>query len=276
MLQEKKAALVALSNLEDLTLTAIEFCDIDILLQSIPLIKDHAEANQTISHASVVAAVQFAQNLNSNTTTVLKSALDQGVNVNQKIHQASVMLYQYTPPVLVEAQQDTLIQLAKDAITSYITKRETPLYKTDDPAFLRKSGVFVTIRQKGALRGCIGRLQPDMPLYRVVQEIAVAAATSDPRFPPIKKEEIQGLEFKIAVLSPLQRITTDEVQVGKHGLLIAHQGHRGVLLPDVPVSRGWDRETFLANLCLKAGLPPRTWRENPTLYAFTTVEFGDG
>lgn len=274
MLKGKNAAMIVLSDLEDLTLTAIEYCDVEVLIQSIPLIQDHTETKANISFSSITAAVQFAQNTNSNTTTILKSAMTQSPGTKQNQYQASVMLYRYTPPDLVPAQEEELIHLAKASILNYIQTREIPAYKTEDPAFLRKSGVFVTIRQHKALRGCIGRLQSDLPLYKVVQEIAVAAATSDPRFPPIREEETDSLEFKIAILSPLRRINANEVKVGTHGLLIAHRGRRGVLLPDVPVERGWDRETFLANLCLKAGLPPQSWRENPTLYAFTTVEFG--
>ena len=275
MLRDKSSAMVVLSNIDDLTLTAVEFGDINILRQSIPHIQSQTGANPAISPAGILAAVQFAQLSGSNTTTVLKSMIDvQKTTPTQRIVKASLMLYNYTPPSFVQAQEEELIELAKSAITSYITSRQIPKYTTDDPAYLRKTGIFVTLRQNGDLRGCIGRLQADMPLYRVLQEIAIAAATADPRFPPIRTHEINHLSFKIAVLSPMQRISINEIEVGKHGLLIAHKGRRGVLLPDVPVERGWDRQTFLENLCLKAGLPQNAWRENPTLYGFTAVEFG--
>jgi AmmeMemoRadiSam system protein A len=274
MLQKKNAALVALSNLEDITLTAIEFYDLEVFLQTIPLIQDHTQSKKIASYPSIVAAIQFAQDTNCNTVTVLKNYSTKHSTANQIRHQASIMLYDYCPPNLIQVQQELLIELARTSIQSYIEKREIPNYITDDPALKRKSGVFVTLRQKKSLRGCIGRLQLDTPLFRAVQEMAIAAATSDPRFPPITQEEIEDLSFKIAILSPLKRITNDEVEVGKHGLLIAHQGRRGVLLPQVPVERGWKRETFLTNLCLKAGLKPSTWRKNPTLYAFTALEFG--
>ncbi|HKJ26467.1 MAG TPA: AmmeMemoRadiSam system protein A [Anaerolineales bacterium] len=274
MLQGKKAALIVLSNIEDLTRTAVEFCDADILLQTIPLIQERTAAIHTISHACLLTAVQFAQSLEGNTAAVLKSTPHDSARSNQNVYQSSIMLFNYTPPALSIRQQTELITLAKQSIQSFVTIKEIPKFKTEDPAFLRKTGLFVTIRQQGALRGCIGRLQADLPLYKAVQDIAVSAATSDPRFPPIESQEIDTLSFKIAILSPLRRITSTDVQVGTHGLLIAHQGRRGVLLPDVPVSRGWGREEFLTNLCYKAGLPPNAWRDNPTLYAFTTVEFG--
>lgn len=275
MLQEKKSALVVLSNIDGFTLTTVEFCDLEILRQSIPHIQSQTGLHLPISHANIIAAMQFAQDLGSNTVTLLKNKVDTShTTPQQKVFHTSTMFYKYTPPNFVEAQQEELIDLAKAAITSYTTTGKIPKYNTEDPAYLRKTGIFVTLRQNGELRGCIGRLQPDIPLYRILQEMAVAAATADPRFPPIRTEEIEQLSFKIAVLSPMQRISINDVQVGKHGLLIAHRGRRGVLLPDVPVGRGWDRQTFLANLCIKAGLPPNILRENPTLYAFTAVEFG--
>jgi AmmeMemoRadiSam system protein A len=113
-----------------------------------------------------------------------------------------------------------------------------------------------------------------MPLYRVVQEMAVAAATSDPRFPPLTAEELEQTSIEISILSPLRRITdTQQVEVGTHGLVILQAGQQGVLLPQVPVENGWDREEFLENLCLKAGLPDDCWADRPTLYAFTAMVF---
>ena len=275
MLNDKQATLITLSNIEALTLTTVEFGDVNLLRQSIPHIQEKINASQIITHAGITAAVQFAQSKGSNTVTVLKNIPDLQSIPQQKSNQASIMFYKYTPPTLVKAQQEDLLKIAKSAISSHLKHKEIPRVHTDDPAYLRKTGVFVTLRQNGKLRGCIGRLQSDTPLYKVLQETAISAAISDPRFLPIQHEDIDQLTFKIAILSPLQRITTEDVQVGTHGLLIAHKGRRGVLLPDVPISRGWDKETFLANLCIKAGLPQNAWRENPTLYAFSTVEFGN-
>jgi AmmeMemoRadiSam system protein A len=98
----------------------------------------------------------------------------------------------------------------------------------------------------------------------------------DPRFPPLSEDELEGVTIKISVLSPLKEISNaEEIEVGKHGVMIVQGGRRGVLLPEVPVSRGWDRETFLAHVCMKAGLPLDAWRNNPKLYTFTSNEFGE-
>ena len=109
----------------------------------------------------------------------------------------------------------------------------------------------------------------------VVQECAVAAATEDPRFPPVSPDELSSLRVEISVLTPLVLIRPEEVEVGRHGLMIAQGRRRGLLLPQVPVEWGWDRETFLDQTCVKAGLPPSAWRHGATLWAFTAEVFGE-
>jgi AmmeMemoRadiSam system protein A len=134
----------------------------------------------------------------------------------------------------------------------------------------------VTIKKDDELRGCIGNLRADVPLYQRVQELAVAAATADPRFPPMTLEELDEARIEISALSPLHRITAlQQIEVGTHGLVIHKAGQQGVLLPQVPVEEGWDRDEFLENLCLKAGLMPNCLADQPTLYAFTAMVFGD-
>ncbi len=132
----------------------------------------------------------------------------------------------------------------------------------------------MTLREGDELRGCIGHLRADMPLHQCVQELAVAAATSDPRFPPLTIDELDQVNVEISVLSPLYRLTdTQQIEVGTHGLVILQAGRQGVLLPQVPVEEGWDRGEFLENLCLKAGLMQNCWTKQATLYAFTAVVF---
>lgn len=119
-------------------------------------------------------------------------------------------------------------------------------------------------------------MKGDTLLYRVVQEMAVSAATSDPRFPPLTAEELSQIRIEISILSPLRRITDpQQIEVGTHGLMIFKDGRQGVLLPQVPVEQGWNREQFLQGLCQKAGLPASCWREGATLYAFTASVFGE-
>jgi AmmeMemoRadiSam system protein A len=136
-------------------------------------------------------------------------------------------------------------------------------------------GAFTTLHLNGRLRGCIGFVVPTHSLYRTVAETAQAAAFEDPRFAPVTGEEAPLLRVEISVLSPVRAIRPEEVIVGLHGLLIAKDGRRGLLLPQVPVDWSWDRETFLSQTCLKAGLPPDAWRQGTDLQAFTAEVFGD-
>ncbi|MBG3876549.1 AmmeMemoRadiSam system protein A [Desulfovibrio oxamicus] len=150
------------------------------------------------------------------------------------------------------------------------------------PGVLHRSlGAFVTFKKGGHLRGCIGSMVGDGPLYLTVARMARAAAFEDPRFPPVTAAEAPELGLDISVLGPLSRCPDpSQVRVGRHGLLV-RQGYRsGVLLPQVPVEWGWDRETFLAQTCRKAGLPPEAWRDawkdgRTELYWFEAEVFGD-
>ena len=125
------------------------------------------------------------------------------------------------------------------------------------------------------LRGCVGYAVPIAPLYRAVAETARAAAFEDSRFLPVTKEEAPQLEVSLSVLSRLFPIHPEAVEVGRHGLLISDGARRGLLLPQVPVEHGWDRETFLEQTCRKAGLPLDAWRKAATIEAFTAEVFGD-
>ena len=136
-------------------------------------------------------------------------------------------------------------------------------------------GVFTTLYLGGDLRGCVGYPLPIRPLFRAIAETARAAAFEDPRFWPVKPEEAPHLKISLSVLSPLFPISASQVEVGRHGLLISDGRQRGLLLPQVPIEHGWDRETFLAQTCHKAGLPLDAWRKPATLEAFTAEVFGD-
>ncbi len=134
-------------------------------------------------------------------------------------------------------------------------------------------GCFVTLFQNGKeLRGCIGTFEADCPLWRTVEEMAVAAASRDPRFPPLASDELDSCTIDISALSAPTPTHPDAVEVGAHGLVVEGRGKRGVLLPQVARDRGWDRETFLNNTCRKAGLSPDAWRESGVLVLTFTAE----
>src|SRR5262249_54900243 len=137
-------------------------------------------------------------------------------------------------------------------------------------------GVFTTLYLHRKLRGCVGYPLAVVPLHRAVIETARQAAFEDPRFLPLTQEEIPGLTISLSVLSPLIAISADQVEAGRHGLLVSHGSRRGLLLPQVPVEHGWDRVTFLEQTCKKAGLPLDTWQHGAKLEAFTAEVFSEG
>jgi AmmeMemoRadiSam system protein A len=135
----------------------------------------------------------------------------------------------------------------------------------------------VTLHKHGRLRGCIGYIQALKPLRQAVAEMAVQAALHDPRFPPVTSDELPELHIEISVLSPLEAVAdVSEIEVGTHGLVIEDGRSRGLLLPQVPVEYGWDRDTFLEHTCAKAGLPPDRWKaQGVTITKFTAEVFGE-
>ncbi|UFS71274.1 AmmeMemoRadiSam system protein A [Geomonas sp. RF6] len=169
-----------------------------------------------------------------------------------------------------------LLELAREAITSYVRTGEVPVREVTAHPLTECAGCFVTIKKEGALRGCIGNFTSDKPLYKLVQEMAVSAATRDPRFYPMKEEDLISFDLEISVLSPLTKVASvEEVQVGVHGLYLEKNFSRGVLLPQVATDHGWDRETFLSQTALKAGLKKDDWKEGSDVYVFTAKVFGE-
>jgi AmmeMemoRadiSam system protein A len=136
-------------------------------------------------------------------------------------------------------------------------------------------GAFVTLHLQGRLRGCIGYVVPQHSLYRTVAEAAQAAAFEDPRFQPVTADESGRLAVEISVLSVPQPIRPEEVVTGLHGLIVTKGSRRGLLLPQVPVEWNWDRETFLSETCLKAGLAADAWMQGIDLQAFNAEVFGE-
>jgi len=167
-----------------------------------------------------------------------------------------------------------LLQIAREAIIAYLEGGKLPQVTPPGSELQEKRGCFVCIKMNGRLRGCIGNFIADKPLYQLVQEMAVSAATRDPRFYPMKKHDTVDFSLEISVLTPLRKIESiEEITVGMHGLYIEKNHSRGVLLPQVATEYGWDRETFLRQTCLKAGLDPDAWQEGTNLYVFSAEVF---
>jgi len=171
--------------------------------------------------------------------------------------------------LLNESDQQVLLQLARKAVEESVRHHRLPEVEAPAGPLIEKRGAFVTLHKAGRLRGCIGYVEPVKPLYQTVCECAMAAALRDPRFDPVQPEELPHLHLEISVLSPMEVIQPERVEVGRHGLLIARGFQRGLLLPQVALEFNWDREQFLAETCLKAGLPADAWKHGAEIQAFT-------
>jgi AmmeMemoRadiSam system protein A len=171
---------------------------------------------------------------------------------------------------LTKEEKEELLSLAKNTIINYVTNGKIPGGEIKNPKFRANGATFVTIKKNGNLRGCIGNIQPVMPLYESVIRNAVSACSSDPRFPPMNKEDIKDMDVEISILSPLEPLRdVKDIQIGRHGLVIRKGMQSGLLLPQVATEFGWDRDTFLEHICLKAGLPKDVWKD-AELYIFTS------
>lgn len=222
-------------------------------------------------------------------------------------HGPALLSHEFSPE-----QRRTLLRIAHGAIVSVLDRQ--PFLETPLPAsLLEPRGVFTTLylnlnlapsddspnddlphvdlpnidlrpddrpsdprrECRRELRGCVGYAVPVAPLHRAVAKTARAAAFQDSRFLPVTKDEVPRLEVSLSVLSRLFAVHPDSVEVGRHGLVISDGARRGLLLPQVPIEHGWDRETFLEQTCRKAGLPLDAWRKNATVEAFTAEVFSD-
>ncbi len=178
---------------------------------------------------------------------------------------------------LTTEERAELLRIARKAIKERLEGRAWNPEKSSTERLVRVQGAFVTLHEEGQLRGCIGYIVGIKPLYLAIAEMARAAAFSDPRFMPLGPQEFDKIDIEITVLSPLRKIDDPkEVEVGRHGLVVRQGPYQGVLLPQVPVEEGWDRETFLSHTCMKAGLPSDCWREAGTeLFCFSGEVFGE-
>jgi AmmeMemoRadiSam system protein A len=170
---------------------------------------------------------------------------------------------------LTDAEKQRLLELARTAVEEVV--RFGRMSEVTEPAEALRTpcGAFVTLYKGRRLRGCIGHIEAYRPLYATVRECARAAALDDPRFDPVAPAELPSLRLEISVLSPLVDVAPQDIEVGRHGLLISRGGRRGLLLPQVAVEWNWDREQFLEETCLKAGLPADAWQHGAKIQAFT-------
>jgi AmmeMemoRadiSam system protein A len=177
---------------------------------------------------------------------------------------------------LSDEEKQGLLRLARMTLEKRLLGKTAAVLEMPDSTVLKeKRGAFVSLHRRGMLRGCIGCIEGRKPLLGTIEEMAGAAAFSDPRFPPLSAEELKDLDIEISVLTPLKEISDiNEIQIGMHGLFIERQHYCGLLLPQVATEWGWDRIRFLEESCRKAGLPSSSWKEKGTkIYIFSADVF---
>jgi AmmeMemoRadiSam system protein B/AmmeMemoRadiSam system protein A len=175
-------------------------------------------------------------------------------------------------------QRKRLLEIARSSIENYLKTGKKLEVSEPDPVLTKNMGAFVTLHERGELRGCIGNLAGTGPLYLTVRDMAVEAATGDPRFPPLPLKELKDIDIEISALSPLERVdSADKIELGRHGVLVRRGFNSGVFLPQVATESGWSKEEFLSYLCAhKAGLPPDAWKDKSTeLYIFSAEVFSE-
>jgi len=170
-----------------------------------------------------------------------------------------------------------LLGLARETIAARLRNEKEPEPAQADESYGQDRGAFVTLHKHGRLRGCIGNFEGHGSLVGTIGEMALAAAFDDPRFPPLSSvEELEECDIEISALSTLMKAKPEEIEVGRDGIYIINGFNRGVLLPQVAMEQGWDRETFLDQTCVKAGLEPGCWRDPKTkILRFTAQVFGE-
>ena len=168
---------------------------------------------------------------------------------------------------MLSLQEGTLlVKLARRTIEAYLREGKVPPAPKVSQKLKEPCGVFVTLTERGELRGCIGHPLPTTPLIDAVIDSAVSSATRDPRFPPVELGELSEVEVEVSVLSKPEVLKVKHpkdypksILIGRDGLVVERGGYAGLLLPQVPVEWGWDAEEFLSHACMKAGLTPDSW-----------------
>ena len=236
--------------------------------------------NRMCGGAAVLAALLSAQKAGQPAVSILKysDSADAGGPADSVVGYFAAAITAGTPPgpdfALSADEKKELLRLARLAVETFVRENKVVDYETTNPDFLGSKGVFVTLTERGELRGCIGYTEPILPLAQAVLRCGIFAATQDPRFRPVSAAELKSLSYEISVLTPLRKIEDPRlVRVGRDGLVIAQDEVRGLLLPQVAGENGWDREEFLAQTCLKAGLPRDAWKKGAEIYVFEAIVF---
>jgi AmmeMemoRadiSam system protein A len=178
--------------------------------------------------------------------------------------------------MLAEGDRRLLLEIARAALTAHVTGAAAPAEDHASGPLARHAGAFVTLHSRGDLRGCIGHVEANEPLGRVVVRCAIAAGTSDPRFPPVTPGELSEIHLELSILGPLEEVARlEEIEIGRHGLVVELGWSRGLLLPQVATDWKWDQEAFVVETCRKAGLPRDAWKTGAKIWRFEAEVFGE-
>jgi len=178
---------------------------------------------------------------------------------------------------LSESAQKECLYIARKTLHAFVRRQELSSSHTPRCEEIKENrGAFITLKRHGQLRGCIGYIEAVKPLWKTIEDCTISAASRDPRFEPVRPDEIPDILVEISVLTPLQDVQNiDSIEVGQHGLLISKGMYRGLLLPQVATEYNWNREQFLEHTCLKAGLPKHAWKEGAKIKMFSADVFSE-
>ncbi|HET6489762.1 MAG TPA: AmmeMemoRadiSam system protein B [Syntrophales bacterium] len=177
---------------------------------------------------------------------------------------------------LTPSDRKALLRMARETIERFLTTKTAPLARNPSPDLEQTRGMFVTLNKHGALRGCIGEITAEKPLYQLVGSVALKSALEDPRFPPLRREELQDIEIEISVLTPAAPVASaDDIVVGRDGVILKKSGRSAVFLPQVATEQGWGRDQMLDQLCMKAGLPAGSWKSGAQFLTFQAEVFSE-
>ncbi|MGD9344269.1 MAG: AmmeMemoRadiSam system protein B [Candidatus Aminicenantes bacterium] len=257
------------------TLSLIQSMDTDSIIE-----KMGRRENIMCGGGPVASVLLYAKKMENPEVKILNYAdsSQAGGDESQVVGYTAAVIYAGRNPgvpfSLSADEKMSLIEIARKTLDRFVRTNEVYRWETDNPKFLSKKGAFVTLKKNGALRGCIGFIEPVLPLHQTIVQATIYAASRDARFPPVSPSELEDIELEISVLTSPKKIDDPrEVEVGKHGLIIAKGNQRGLLLPQVPVESRWSRRTFLERTCQKAGLPKDAWKSGAEIYIFEAIVF---
>ncbi len=276
------------NNIDHQTLQAIEDWDYLSLSRNFAMWERGVQTWEACGGGPIVAGMIAAEGLGATHAQILKY-LNSGDTANDKTRVVGYGAVAITPAgpadakksaefALTRQEKDALMKIARTSVETAVRDRKMYLVgSTGFPHLEEARGAFVTLKEHGELRGCIGYITPMKSLAETVRDVAAYAALEDSRFTPVTAKELPLLEYEISVMSPLRRVLDiKDIKVGKHGLIMKQGDTEGILLPQVPVEEHWDRDTFIEETCLKAGLPRQAWKEDDTdIFMFTALVFGE-